>query len=338
MNSKLAVRFVVLGLFCAGAAWTLSHVDWGDLQRRIVGASTTDLALMLVAWTTSLFLRPLRFQFLLRALGHAPRGKYLQIWAAMMLGMAVNSFTAMRAGDVVVTLLLRHRLGIEIHRSLTVMAVDAFCDFICVSLLFLTALAFMPVSDGWVSRAAPALAIAATLALAVLATVVRFRLYLLAVAGRLLDRLDVSWGRSLLGIADDVLAGASAIAHWRVCLPLILVSALIWAVIGLSYWLGMRAVFIEPSVASASFTMAAVALSFILPLGPGGLGAFEAAVVVSLSLFKVPLAAAVAFAIVAHAFQLGSVLVLAAIAVTTQRIDFRSSLSAAEKPDARTGS
>jgi uncharacterized protein (TIRG00374 family) len=337
VNSKLAVRLVILILFCAGAAWTLSHVDWGDLQRRALGASKTDLALMLLAWTTSLFLRPLRFQFLLRVLGQAPRAKYLPIWAATMLGMAVNSFTAMRAGDVVVTLLLRHRLGIEIHRSLTVIMVDAFCDFVCVSLLFLTALAFAPISAGWASRAAPLLAAATVLALLAIVLVVTFRHHLLSLAEQILGRLNVRWGRRLHAMAADVLAGASAIAHWKVCLPLILLSAIIWSVVGLSYWLGLRAVSIEPSVASASFVMAAIALSFIIPLGPGGLGAFEAAAVISLSLFKVPLEAAIPFAIIAHAFQLGSALLVASVAVTTQKINFRSLLSAAEKPAATTG-
>jgi uncharacterized membrane protein YbhN (UPF0104 family) len=109
-------------------------------------------------------------------------------------------------------------------------------------------------------------------------------------------------------------------------------------VIGLSYWLGLRAVFIEPSVALASFTMAAVTLSFVVPLGPGGLGAFEAAAVVALSLFDVQLEAAIAFAILAHAFQLGTALLLAAIAVTTQRIDYRALLLETKKPEADAGS
>ena len=334
MNSKLAVRLVVLGLFFAGAAWTLSHVDWGDLQRRVMGASATDLGLMLLAWTTSLFVRPLRFRFLLGVLGQGPRAKYVQVWAANTLGMAVNSFTAMRAGDVVVTLLLRHRHGIDIHRSLTVIVADALCDFVCVAFLFLGALPFAPISAAWAVRAAYALAIAAALVLAGVIVVVWLRHRLLALFERILDRLDVGRGERLRGIAHDVLAAASVVANWKVCLPLILFTVLIWGVIGLSYWLGMRAVSIEPSISVASFAMAAVALSFVVPLGPGGLGAFEAAVVVALVLFGVPLGAAIAFAIIAHACQLGSVVLLAGFAVTTQNIDYRSLLSAAEKPGA----
>jgi uncharacterized protein (TIRG00374 family) len=245
--------------------------------------------------------------------------------------MAVNSFTAMRAGDVVVALFLRHRLGIDIHRSLTVMAADALCDFLCVALLFLTALSFAPISTAWTAHAAPVLGGVSVVVLAAMALVIRFRFRVLAVADRLLARIGRPWADRLREMAQDVLAGIAAIAQWRVCVPLILISAGIWVVIGASYWFGLRAVSIEPSAAAASFTMSAVALSFVVPLGPGGLGAFEAAAVVALSLFDVPLEAAIPFAVIAHAFQLGSALLLAMLAVATQKVDYRSLLKAAEQ-------
>lgn len=338
VKSKLLIRLVVLVLFCAAAAWTLSHVDWSELRSRLLGASPIHLALMSVVWIGSLFLRPLRFLFLLHALGQGQRARYVEIWAATTLGMAVNSFTAMRAGDVVVTLLLRHRLGIDIHRSLTVIVADALCDFFFVALLFLAALSFAPRSAGWTSHAAPVLGLAMALVIVGVGLVVWSRRGLLALADRLLGRLHARWIKRLRAMAEDVLTGASAIAHWRVFLPLVVISAAIWAVIGLSYWLGLRAVFIEPSVALASFAMAAVTLSFVVPLGPGGLGAFEAAAVIALSLFGVRLEAAIAFAILAHALQLGSALLLAAIAVATQGIDYRAVLLAAKKPEAQAGS
>lgn len=330
MNSKLAVRLVVIALFSVGAAWALTRLDWAAFQRRIIEASPADLALMLVMWVTALLLRPVRFQFLLRVLGHA-RVPYTQVWTANMLGMAVNSFTAMRAGDVVVALFLRHRLGIDIHRSLTVMAADALCDFLCVALLFLTALSFAPISAAWTTHAAPVLGGVSVVVLVTMAAVIKFRFRVLAIADRLLARIDRPWAERLREMAQDVLAGIAAISHWRVCVPLILISAGIWVVIGASYWFGMRAVAIEPSVAAASFVMSAVALSFIVPLGPGGLGAFEAAAVVALSVFNVPLEAAIPFAVIAHAFQLGSALLLAMLAVTTQKVDYRSLLQAAEQ-------
>ena len=330
MNSKLAVRLVVIALFCVGAAWALTRLDWAAFQRRIIEASPTDLGLMLVMWVTALLLRPLRFQFLLRVLGHA-RVPYAQVWTANMLGMAVNSFTAMRAGDVVVALFLRHRLGIDLHRSLTVMAADALCDFLCVAVLFLTALSFAPISAAWTAHAAPVLTGVSVVVLATIALIIRFRSFVLAIADSLLARIGRPWAERLREMAQDVLAGIASISHWRVFLPLILISAGIWVVIGASYWFGLRAVSIEPSVAAASFTMSAIALSFIVPLGPGGLGAFEAAAVVALSLFNVPLEAAIAFAVIAHAFQLGSALLLAMLAVSTQKVDYRALLKAAEQ-------
>jgi len=337
VKSKIPIRLIILALFGMGATWALSHVDWGDLQRRILGASPLYLSLMLAVWVVSLFLRPLRFRYLLRILSQRTHVPYIQVWATNTLGMAVNSFTAMRAGDVVSALLLRHRLGIDVHRSLTVIAADALCDFVCVSLLFLSALSFAPVSAAWAGQAKTAIAIAIFIVVAGVAIAIPLRHRLLVLVDLLLRRFDVPWGERLQEIVHDVAEAASAIAHWRVCLPLILFTGLIWITIGLSYWFGMRAVFIEPSVASASFAMAAVALSFIVPLGPGGLGAFEAAVVVALALFDVPLEAAIPFAIIAHAIQLGSALLLAAIVVITQKIDYRSLVTAAEKPGATLG-
>ena len=48
--------------------------------------------------------------------------------------------------------------------------------------------------------------------------------------------------------------------------------------------------------------MAAVTLSFAVPLGPGGMGAFEASSVLALAVFDVPLEPAIAFAVIAHLF------------------------------------
>jgi uncharacterized membrane protein YbhN (UPF0104 family) len=59
-------------------------------------------------------------------------------------------------------------------------------------------------------------------------------------------------------------------------------------------------------------------------LAPGGFGVFHAASVLALSLFVVPVEPALAFAIIAHAFQLGSVLVLGTVALVGQGISLRS--------------
>ncbi len=114
------------------------------------------------------------------------------------------------------------------------------------------------------------------------------------------------------------------IGTWRVALPLLAISALIWALTALSYWLGLRAFIADPPLAAAAFNMSAVALSFAVPLGPGGLGAFEASSVLALSVFNIPLEVALAFAVIAHIFQLGCVLLFTALAALTGQIDLRS--------------
>jgi uncharacterized membrane protein YbhN (UPF0104 family) len=92
----------------------------------------------------------------------------------------------------------------------------------------------------------------------------------------------------------------------------------------MSYWFGARAVWPGTPFVAGVFTAGAVALSFVIPSLPAGIGVFHAVVVVALSLFKVPIEAAFACAIICHAFQLGAVMVLAGAAIVSQGIRVRS--------------
>src|SRR4029079_15057904 len=92
----------------------------------------------------------------------------------------------------------------------------------------------------------------------------------------------------------------------------------------LSYALGLSAVHAQVQPAASAFNIAVTALSFAVPLGPGGMGAFEASSVLALAVFDVPLEPAIAFAVIAHLFQLASVAAFAAVAVLTGHIDYRS--------------
>ena len=331
MKGNIALKvaaFVVVG---AAFFWMLTRLDWKEFGNRILGASPVDLGLMLLFWMLALLLRPIRFRFLLNVLSQVRRADYRTVWAALLLGNTVNSFMPLRVGDVVLALFLRQRLGIGIHETAMVIIADWACDFLCVAAIFLGALAFAPVTATWTSHAIVILAVAFIAGGAGVLVVIRCRARALWILDLILSRLAPKWQTRAYQIAKETLDGLAAIATWRVALPLILLSVLIWSVIGLSYWFGLRAVFPDSSPVAALFSMAAVTLSFVVPLGPGGMGAFEAAAIGALSLFRVPIEAALAFAILAHSFQLLVILLFTVMAVFLQRIDYRSLWAAAKK-------
>ena len=331
MRGKIAIRLTALVVVGAAFAWMLIRLDWKEFLERLLGASPFDLGLMLLTWMSALLLRPVRFRFLLHALGHVQRADYRTVWAALLLGNTVNSFTPLRVGDVVLALFLRQRLGIGIHETATVTIADWACDFLCVAAIFLGALAFAPVAATWTGHAIVVLVAAFLVGVLGLWILIRWQTFALGVIDWVLARLTPGWRTRGRQMAKEALDGLATIATWRVALPLFLLSVLIWSIIGLSYWFGLRAVFADASPAGAAFSMAAVTLSFVVPLGPGGMGAFEAAAIGALALFRVPIEAALAFAILAHSFQLLVVLLFTALAVLVQRIDYRSLWAAAEK-------
>jgi uncharacterized protein (TIRG00374 family) len=286
---------------------------------------------MLAAWLAALLVRPLRFRYLLNVLGHVQCADYRTVWAGMALGAAANSFAPMRAGDVVVAVFLRQRLSVRIHRTFTVIVADLACDFICVVTTFLGALAFAPTVPGWTGHAVVILLSLMVLGIAGLFGVLRWRGHFVRLVDRVMARLAPRWQASIHEIAVEVLEGLAQIGHWRTAGSVVLFSAIIWGLIWLSYALGLSAVREQAPPAAAALNMAVAALSFAVPLGPGGLGVFEASSVLALTVFDVPLESAIAFAVIAHLFQLASVAAFAALAVLTGHIDYRALWSSAEK-------
>ena len=325
MSVKTATRNVAALVVAALITWMAAHVDWRELAQRLIGASSMDLAVMAVAWISTWLLRPLRLMLLLRILGHVDGVSYRTVWTSMVLGATVNSFAPMRAGDAVLAIFLRQKLGVEIHRGLTAIVADMLCDFVCIVAIFVGALAFAPAVSVWTDQAVMFLVAVTMLALASLWAVLHFQQPLIGLVDYVLTRLAPRWQPKGREVAQDFLSGLTAISNLRAAVPLFTLSVVIWTAAATSYWFGIRAVFPATAPAAAAFTMSAVTLSFAIPL-PAGLGAFEAATVLALAVFQIPLASALAFALIAHVFQLGCTLLFAVVAVLTRQIDFQSLL------------
>jgi glycosyltransferase 2 family protein len=321
VKPKVVIRVLAAAIVGTLLAWVAVRLDWRELAQRLGGASVPDLALMAGAWVLAWLLRPLRFRYLLSVLGDVRNVQYRTIWAALVLGATVNSFAPMRAGDIVLAMYLRKRLGVAVHRSLSVIVADWLCDFLCVVVAFLGALAFAPTLAAWTDRATTALAIMSAVGLGGLSLVLLLRNKLVAMLDLVLAKFLPRWQASARETAEQFLSSLAAISRWRIAVPLVALSAVIWLLVGVSYWFGLRAVFEPAPAAAAAFNMSAVALSFVVPLGPGGLGAFEAATILALAVFDIPLEPALAFAVIAHVFQLGMTVLFAAAAIASRQFD-----------------
>jgi len=304
--------------------WAASKLDWRVVWSELTLASASSMALMAAAWLVALMIRPLRLQILIRALSPEVGRGYWATWSASMIASAINSLVPMRAGDMAMMLVLRQGLGVTTARAFSAVLVDRFFDFATVIVIFIMTLAVAPTVAPWAADLTMILLIGLGVLVGGLLLLVKLRRFWQALLARALSALAPKRSERWNSQAHDLFAGFSVVDRADTLVPILGLSVGIWGVIALSYWAGIDAVWSPVSFAAAAFAVSAVALSFVVPLAPGGLGIFHAAIVLALSLFAVPAEPALAFAIVAHAFQLGSVLVLAAVAVVFRRISIRS--------------
>ena len=316
---------IALGLAIVG--WAATKLDWRLIGQQLAGASLPAELAMALAWLAVLFIRPVRLLMLVRKMAPDINGGYWPIWSSNTIAMATNSILPLRAGDLTMAFVLRRSIGISAARAYSVVLVDRFFDFVTVIVIFVSMLSLAPTVASWAHELRVTL-LAALVALAAgLWVIIALRAYWIALVDRLLSGLPPPRSERWRARVRDLFAGLEQIDSLGAVVPIALLSVGLWAMTAVSYWFGAIAVWPEVSAAAAAFAVAAVALSFIVPVAPGGVGVFHGAVVLSLALFKVPLAPALAFALVAHAFQLGSVLLLGALAIIRQGISVRSLLA-----------
>ncbi|MBA2462852.1 MAG: flippase-like domain-containing protein [Actinobacteria bacterium] len=224
------------------------------------------------------------------------------VGSALLIGYLFNTILPARAGELARVQALGRRTGISrAHVLGTVMLERAF-DLVVLVALLLVAAPFLPPVD-WLS-AAIALGAVAAAALVVAALVVRrYGVRAARVLLRPLAWLPGIGAERVERIAGDLVTGMAGITASRLTLRAIAVTALSWLVLSVSVWLLLLGTDLDAGFGMALLVLVATNLVLVLPSSPAALGAFEAAVVVSLAAYGVDRAEALSFALVLHALN-----------------------------------
>jgi hypothetical protein len=290
-------------------------LDWQSLKRAVVDADIYLLFLMLLAWGMLLLIRPLRLLVILKAMNPETQVKYGTITKANILAVASNNLLPARAGDLLMVLILSNS-SIKMRHTVPATVMEKGIDFAAALFLFLGVLALLPISFAWVTTSAYMLLLGLFLALISGCLLVSRAGAFLWLSERLFERVSFDRRVRWQGWLIDMSSGLSAAGKPIVLLKVLALTTAIWWFTVTFFWLGARSVGAEISLVAAAFTAGAVSLSFLAPITPGGLGVFHAVIVVSLSLFEVPLAQGIACGILAHGLPfLGSMILGYAISI-----------------------
>jgi hypothetical protein len=320
----LVANLVLLVFLIGLGAWAIARLDLHAVGVKLASASKLEIAGMALAWLASLFIRPLRLLLLIRATAPEVPRRYWAVWSADLIAMAVNSIIPVRAGDMTMAMVLRRFLGMSTASGFSIVFVDRFFDLATVIVLFVSALSVAPKVAPWAINLPVTLPAGLALLVGGVWLTVRLHKVWLRLLDRLLASMAVERRERWSGRVHDLFEGLLAINKPRVIASALAVSVVLWGMTALSYWLGILAVGSDVPAAAGAFVAGAVALSFVFPAAPGAIGVFHAVTVLALSLFNIPAEAALACAIICHAFQLASVLLLAGVALVSQGLSVRS--------------
>ncbi len=317
-------RLVAIALLLAGLAWAGTRLDWQLIGRYLASASVPAVIAMAVAYTIGQFIRPLRMLILIRAMFPISWSHYGIVWAADAIAMAANCIAPMRAGDAIIPFILRRQLGTSAARVFPILIVDRFFDFATVVGIFVSTLVAAPTVAPWADHAIFALLAGLALVVFGLWLAIHKREFWAAILDRLESHRTPNASGGWTSKVRDLLGGFKIVDNVRTVAPALVLSILQWSMTTLSYWLGAIAIFPQTSPIAAAFTAAAVALSFVIPLTPAGIGIFQAAAILALSLYGVPAESALAISIVVHAVFIVCVFMIALFALIIQRVGVRS--------------
>lgn len=288
----LGVQVVIVGVLC----WWLFRSARLDALLRALKDCPVELTLgALLLFVLERIVRPYRLSVLFRGV--------VGVRAAIgtqSLSQIVNLVLPMRAGEMMLIVLLRSTTPVGASAAISVVIVDRVMDIVAILIVFAVALALIPgippiVNGGAITLAAVCIAFVVSVAVLLIA---RDRILLLTATWlqRVTSIDSTAWQARLKGVLDGftILRDPA-----RVALALI-VTAAVWTLAIGGFALVLKGVWPVAPISNAALAVCFGAIGIALLSVPAGIGVLHAGYALAAMMFGAPQEAALAFAILAH--------------------------------------
>ena len=295
--------------------------SWGRLAKILVGVAVSAALLIYLFWNVDLHevvtrLASTNWWFLIVSVGLNQGSLWFRAWRwyylfppgshpshlfnALMIGYMGNNVLPLRAGEVLRAYVASRR-GQRFWTVLATIVVERALDGLAVGLIVAALFLAIPIPPQlrWPAVIFLAADVAAMTVLVVIALAPGWCARLARV---LFHRWSWAERRAMdvLGTMSEGLRGVRAGHHFA---PIVLSTTLIWLLLALSVWAGLRAAHLDLPLAASWTVLAFLGLGVSLPSSPGFVGVVQAAAVLALALFSVPRTEALSFSLLIHASQ-----------------------------------
>lgn len=306
--SRIALLLVGTGLGIALLVFLLRSVNLDQLGAAFSNVDYGYLALAIVPFAVNLIVKVPRWALLYGDESPA----WDTLFGAMNVGYAVNALLPARLGEIVRAYWVRDRAGVSMVRTLSTIALERVAD----GLTLLILLVLVAPTVAFPRRlVGPALTIGVVFVVAVagMAVLVHGAERENHPLSTYLARLETGRWAFVGGAIRQAMTGLQALKTWRSVALLVFYSLIIWAANVLLAWLVLHAFHIDVPVTAAMLLVAVVNLGMTVPSSPGYVGVYEGLTVLTLGLYGVHHAPALAFALAFHAIAFVPVTIIGLI-------------------------
>jgi len=235
---------------------------------------------------------------------------YWSLFHAQNIGYLITNLLPFRLGDLARSYLAGLEPGVSGVQALSSVALERVLDMLIIVVFFGAAAPLAPTLPGGMGIVAAVICGAAVVSFLVMLLAAANRSRAMGLARWALEKVKRLDTPLWLGRVGSFLDGFNVLVHWRVLLPVMGLSLVLWLCIVSGYYGGLWGFWPGVTLPAALFTLCAAAFGVSAPSSPGFVGVFHGAVVLGLSVFPVTAGQALSFAVVYHATTYLVVLIL----------------------------
>jgi uncharacterized protein (TIRG00374 family) len=223
-----------------------------------------------------------------------------QAFGALSIGLMLNNLLPSRAGEVPRLFALRRATRLSGFEVGMTIVVERVLDVFVLALLGLALWPWLP-DRPWIHVLGIVCATVAAACVALVLVLALFRSHLPRVLLWVLARLPFVSDRRARAVRESIAAGTRILLRPRPLLRAILLTLLVWALVGLSSWMLFPAFDLQVDLLAPWLVLVANSFAQTIPSGPGTVGVYEASVQAALVAFGVSGSVALSYALVLHA-------------------------------------
>jgi len=246
----------------------------------------------------------------------------VELSGVLVISQAVNFLIPGRWGELVRTYLGGEETGVSKSYVLGTIAAEKLLELVMLAILVAVLVPLVALPERMTLRTTPVIVVAVSVGLAIFVFLAGRKVWL-ALMQRSLSRLSPAVAARWEGRLSSLMDGLSVLSAGKPAPAIWGWTVACWLIAALTNWFLLLAFGLPPSFLMAVFLLVVLQGGVALPSTPGKIGVFQYLCVAAMSVFGVPSAVSFSYGVVLYAIVVGTMGVMAALALWRRSLSMR---------------